>query len=179
MKGRGNSPTLLSKKWPWIVVIVLLVIIFLWRFLKGKLSALSGRSSSGFVVTEDTSVHGINNPGNILYSSANNWQGQTGYNIRVINGKQYCYVNFDTMENGERALRRLIQVHALRNGFSDEALRSKPDDVVGVGSIYASYSGNPSVRENFERLHTQLVEQYNYPTLLDSLATAIVQFEGN
>jgi len=43
-----------------------------------------------------------NNPGNIRWNSVNNWQGQTG---RDSSG----YSTFDTMENGIRAMTRLLQ----------------------------------------------------------------------
>ena len=43
-----------------------------------------------------------NNPGNIRWNSVNNWQGQTG---RDSAG----YATFDEMENGIRAMARLLQ----------------------------------------------------------------------
>lgn len=49
-----------------------------------------------------------NNPGNIEYNKANNWNGQTGHDGR--------FIQFDTMENGVRALTILIVNYYQRYG---------------------------------------------------------------
>lgn len=186
IKSRGsisNSPIPLrnrSKGRSWFVfAAVVFLILLLWKFFKKKTKGVVSGSQTGLVITSDVAFHGKNNRGNILYSSSNDWKGQTGYNKRVINGKEYRYCNFDTQENGDRALSMLVSVHAKRNGFTDTDLAAKPDGVTGVGAIYSSYSGNPAVAQNFEILHRDMVEEYNYPTLLDSLCAAVIRYEGN
>lgn len=49
-----------------------------------------------------------NNPGNIDYHARNNWVGQVGIETGVSNPR---FARFDTMENGIRALGKLLQTY--------------------------------------------------------------------
>lgn len=55
-----------------------------------------------------------NNPGNIVWSARNNWQGQLPHNPKV----EPRFARFDTAHNGIRALAKLLlnyrKVHGLR-----------------------------------------------------------------
>lgn len=52
-----------------------------------------------------------NNPGNIDWTAANNWQGQLGRETGVANPR---FARFDTMENGIRALAKNLLTYASR-----------------------------------------------------------------
>lgn len=85
--------------------------------LAGVLYIMAQTKQGAAVVTNvadsvGASVRGIrnNNPGNIEYNAATNWQGQLGSDGR--------FVKFDTMENGVRALARVLMTYRDRYGLN-------------------------------------------------------------
>lgn len=135
--------------------------------------------SGGLVNTSDDSCHGINNPGNILYDKRNNWQGQTGYNQRQIGGTEYRYCNFDTMENGLRALQILIEKKALSSGISQSQLKSLDIvDTDAVANTYAAYAGcDAAVAYNFASVFEKKRREGMYLDNLTALVSAVCYFE--
>ncbi|MBT2372339.1 structural protein [Pseudomonas fluorescens] len=63
-----------------------------------------------------TTPRGIrsNNPGNIDYSPANNWQGQLGLEVGVPKPR---FARFDTPENGIRAMGKLLLTYQRKYGL--------------------------------------------------------------
>lgn len=55
-----------------------------------------------------------NNPGNIDYNPANNWQGQ----LKVDKTIEPRFCRFDTPENGIRALGKLLQTYQSKYGLT-------------------------------------------------------------
>lgn len=55
-----------------------------------------------------------NNPGNIDYNKANQWQGQLGLEVGVPKPR---FARFDTPENGLRALGKLLQTYQIKHGL--------------------------------------------------------------
>lgn len=55
-----------------------------------------------------------NNPGNIDYNKANQWQGQLGLEVGVPKPR---FARFDSPENGLRALGRLLQTYQSKHGL--------------------------------------------------------------
>lgn len=55
-----------------------------------------------------------NNPGNIDYNKANQWQGQLGLEVGVPKPR---FARFDTPENGLRALGKLLQTYQSKHGL--------------------------------------------------------------
>lgn len=55
-----------------------------------------------------------NNPGNIDYNPANNWQGQ----LKVDKNIEPRFCRFDTPENGIRALGKLLQTYQSKYGLT-------------------------------------------------------------
>lgn len=175
-----------GKFWAVFVGVLLLLGFLVWFFLKRKKKAgASGPASPASPalpvvgMTENEKIHGLNNPGNILYNAVNKWQGQTGFNRRYINGKQYDYVNFDTLANGMRAIGKLVDVHFVRNGFDKALLDASPAYLQGVGNVYASYAGNPAVAKGFEEVVKQKADDAKYDTLRDLLVDCIIFYEAN
>ena len=64
--------------------------------------------------TSDTRGVRNNNPGNIDYNKANQWQGQLGLEIGVPKPR---FARFDTPENGLRALGKLLQTYQIKHGL--------------------------------------------------------------
>lgn len=64
-----------------------------------------------------TEIRGIrnNNPGNIDFNKANNWQGQLGIEQDVPNPR---FARFDCPENGIRALGKLLQTYSRKYGLN-------------------------------------------------------------
>jgi hypothetical protein len=56
-----------------------------------------------------------NNPGNLDYSKANNWQGQLGIEVGVPNPR---FARFDTPENGIRALAKTLRTYHNKHGLN-------------------------------------------------------------
>lgn len=55
-----------------------------------------------------------NNPGNIDYNKANQWQGQLGLEVGVPKPR---FARFDSPENGLRALGKLLQTYQSKHGL--------------------------------------------------------------
>ncbi len=175
-----------GKRKGWITALIagglLLLGFFVWFFLKRRKAGASASASPALPLvgmTENDKIHGKNNPGNILYNSANKWQGQTGFNRRYIGGKVYDYVNFDTEANGKRAIGKLVDVHFGRKGFDVALLDKAPQFLSGIGSVYASYAGNSEVAKGFEEILRQKVDDAKYDTLRDLLVDCIIFYEAN
>lgn len=77
----------------------------IWLIVGVVLFAVTG----GFVYLKTEGLRN-NNPGNIRYNPANQWQGQIGQDS---NG----FVIFDTAENGIRAAARLLKNYQNKNGL--------------------------------------------------------------
>lgn len=65
-----------------------------------------------------TQTRGVrnNNPGNIDYNKANDWQGQLGLEIKV-GASTPRFARFDTPENGIRALGKLLLTYQRKHGL--------------------------------------------------------------
>lgn len=57
------------------------------------------------------------NPGNIDYNERNKWVGQTGIEPAPLNGGRPRFAQFDSHENGIRALAVLLQTYQDRHGL--------------------------------------------------------------
>lgn len=55
-----------------------------------------------------------NNPGNIDYNKANQWQGQLGLEVGVTTPR---FARFDSPENGLRALAKTLQTYQSKHGL--------------------------------------------------------------
>ena len=104
----------------------------------------NANASSGAPVTSGSNNNGfaINNPGNIKWSSANNWQGQIG--------QQNGFVVFDTLANGVRALGIL-----LTNYFSQ--------GYQTITAIITHYEGGDTVNNNIPAYITNVSNDVGEP----------------
>lgn len=105
-----------------------------------------------------------NNPGNIVYSKANNWVGQIGSDGR--------YAVFDKSENGIRAMARLLNNYNARYGLSTVnglINRWAPDTENNTASYVASVANQMGV-DPLQRL--------NLDAVMPSLIAAIIKHEN-
>lgn len=65
-----------------------------------------------------TQTRGVrnNNPGNIDFNKANDWQGQLGLELKIGAGTPR-FARFDTPENGIRALGKLLLTYQRKHGL--------------------------------------------------------------
>ena len=103
----------MSSKKVWLVLGILLSVcaaVVAWFFHKKKKApSESGENlptSGGGEIPTKAIGYRINNPLNIRYSTANNWQGQQG--------QQSGFCVFDTPENGIRAAMKILKSYRLK-----------------------------------------------------------------
>lgn len=70
-------------------------------------------ANTGMTMKESRGVRN-NNPGNIDYNKANQWQGQLGLEVGVPKPR---FARFDSPENGLRALGKLLQTYQSKHGL--------------------------------------------------------------
>lgn len=101
-----------------------------------------------------------NNPGNIRYNSANNWQGQTGKDDKG-------FVIFDSAENGLRALARLLgnKVKTGRYSIASLIAQYAPSSENNTAAYVASVSQRLQLSAN------ATLRSEHLPNLIDAVIT--------
>lgn len=111
------------------------------------------------------------NPGNIDFSLANNWVGQVGIE-RGVPKPRFC--EFDTHENGIRALGKLLQTYYNKYGLKTIRkilVRYAPDFENDTSSYIATVSKRTGL------LPDQEIKDIKDPVLLGELMRAIIRHE--
>lgn len=127
-------------------------------------------------LTEIEDMHGLNNPANILYNSANKWQGQIGRNRRLIGGVYYEYVNFDSLYNGVRAAFKVVR-NVYQRLFNMDLSGSTVVDVpeANLAAFYEEYSKTPGTGATFVSLYEKYRKDVNHP--LPAMVMAVYRIE--
>lgn len=111
-----------------------------------------------------------NNPGNIDWSSANNWVGQLGRETGVTNPR---FVRFDTIENGIRALSKNLLTYfgrgldTVREIISTWAPPNENNTSAYVNAVARELGVSPDQSLNLRDANT-----------LEGLTTAIIKHEN-
>lgn len=89
-----------------------------------------------------------NNPGNIDFNPANDWQGQLGIET---SGRPARFARFDSPENGIRALGKLLRTYQNKHGLNTVAKiigrwapTNENDTAAYVGSVAAKLGVGPT-----------------------------------
>lgn len=194
---KGNNSSVMR-----VVVFLLLVALVVWYLVKvfaRRIGGASASSAGGFLsnakkglgvevvpqgVTQIEGLHGYNNPGNITYNAANDWQGQKGYNVRTIGGRRYEYVNFDSLYSGIRALficvnnvyERMFGVDLATGVNGRDYLTFCEQMSPKVSEFYEEYSGTAGTGKSCESVFRSMVETTDEP--LTALCMAVYRMEA-
>lgn len=107
-------------------------------------------TGTGVAVYEQVRGLRNNNPGNIRYNAANNWQGQTGQDAQG-------FVIFDTMVNGVRALARILYNYGQAGLDTVQAIISKysaTDQAAYITNVSTALQVSPTDMLNMESADT-------------------------
>lgn len=120
-----------------------------------------------------------NNPGNIDFNPRNAWQGQLGIEQGVANPR---FARFDTVENGIRALAKLILNYRGKDGMPGVGLKGI-DTVKEIINRWAPPVENDTgayARQVAKAAGVKVDEVLNLkqPALLQKIVTAIIQHEN-
>lgn len=117
-----------------------------------------------YVMLKDTRGFRNNNPGNLRYNSAFQWQGQIGQDPEG-------YLIFDTMENGVRAMTKVLRTY-FRTGF--DTINSIVDrySPASAGNPVAAYKGFLAAKLGVSA--SDVLSEGHIPALVP----AIVEFEN-
>jgi hypothetical protein len=120
-----------------------------------------------------TTARGLrnNNPGNIDYNPANQWQGQLPHDPAI----EKRFARFDTPENGIRALARTLLTYSRKHGLRTVAGiigRWAPGHENDTAAYVRSVNSVVANHANGAALDVE------HPLVLSSLVTAIIHHEN-